>query len=210
MNTARLTEMIMRLGQVIEANRDYLTDLDRAIGDADHGINMSKGFRAVADKLQAAPQADPTAVFKTVGMTLISTVGGASGPLYGTAFLRAGAAVTGKAELHRDELLAVTEAALTGIKERGKAALGDKTIVDALQPAVESLRASLQNGATTADAARAAAEAARRGAEGTKEYAARKGRASYLGERSIGHQDPGATSTTLMLESLAAYLESAQ
>ena len=207
MNTARLTEMIMRLGQVIEANRDYLTDLDRAIGDADHGINMSKGFRAVADKLQAAPQADPTAVFKTVGMTLISTVGGASGPLYGTAFLRAGAAVTGKAELHRDELLAVTEAALTGIKERGKAELGDKTIVDALQPAVESLRASLQNGATTADAARAAAEAARRGAEGTKEYAARKGRASYLGERSIGHQDPGATSTTLMLEAVAEYLE---
>lgn len=210
MNTARLTELVMKLSQVIEANRDYLTDLDRAIGDADHGINMSKGFRAVGEKLQAAPPADPAALFKAVGMALISTVGGASGPLYGTAFLRAGAAAAGKAELHRDDLLAVTEAALNGIKERGKAELGDKTIIDALQPAVESLRTALKSGATAAEAARAAAEAARRGAEGTKEYAARKGRASYLGERSIGHQDPGATSTTLMLEALADFLGPAQ
>lgn len=207
MNTARLTELILRLGQVIEQNRDYLTDLDRAIGDADHGINMAKGFRAVADKLQAAPPADPAAALKTVGMTLISTVGGASGPLYGTAFLRAAAAVAGKAELGGDDLLAVMEAALGGIKDRGKAELGDKTIVDALQPAAEAIRAGLQNGAPVAAVARQAAEAARKGAEGTKEYAARKGRASYLGERSIGHQDPGATSTTLMLEALAAFLE---
>lgn len=207
MNTARLTELILNLGQVIEQNRDYLTDLDRAIGDADHGINMTKGFRAVAEKLQAVPPVDPAAAMKTVGMTLISTVGGASGPLYGTAFLRAGAAVAGKADLGRDDLLTVVEAALGGIKERGKAELGDKTIVDALQPAAEAIRTGLQSGAPTAEVARQAAAAARKGAEGTKEYAARKGRASYLGERSIGHQDPGATSTTLMLEAVAAFLE---
>ena len=207
MNTARLTELILNLGQVIEQNRDYLTDLDRAIGDADHGINMTKGFRAVADKLQAVAPADPAAAMKTVGMTLISTVGGASGPLYGTAFLRAAAAVAGKADLGRDDLLTVVEAALGGIKERGKAELGDKTSVDALQPAAEAIRSGLQSGAPTAEVARQAAAAARKGAEGTKEYAARKGRASYLGERSIGHQDPGATSTTLMLEALASFLE---
>lgn len=206
MNAAQLTAILGRISQAVDANREYLTDLDRAIGDADHGTNLSKGFRAVTDKLQAATPADPDAVLKTTGMTLISTVGGASGPLYGTAFLRAAAATAGKGELGRDDLVPLLTAALGGIKERGKAERGDKTMVDALEPALEALTQALAGGATAADAVRQAAEAAENGAVATRDIVARKGRASYLGERSIGHQDPGATSTALLLRTLAAAL----
>lgn len=192
-----------RISQAVDAQREYLTDLDRAIGDADHGTNLSKGFRAVTDKLQAAAPADPATVLKTTGMTLISTVGGASGPLYGTAFLRAAAAAAGKAELSREDLVPLLTAALGGIKDRGKAERGDKTMVDALEPALEALSQAVAGGASGADAVRRAAEAAEQGAAATRDIVARKGRASYLGERSIGHQDPGATSTALLLRTLA-------
>jgi phosphoenolpyruvate---glycerone phosphotransferase subunit DhaL len=187
----------------VEANKEYLTQLDAAIGDADHGINMQRGMSAVLGKVDAAGGDDVGGLLKTVGMTLVSTVGGAGGPLYGTLFLQMGTATTGKGELGPDEWAAALEAAVGGVQARGKAEPGDKTMIDALVPGRDAFKAAIAEGATFADALTRSAEAAERGMQDTIPLVARKGRASYLGERSAGHQDPGATSSHLLLKTAA-------
>lgn len=188
---------------VIAENSAYLTELDAAIGDADHGANMDRGFKAVSNKLEENSDKDIGTIFKTVGMTLVSTVGGAGGPLYGTFFLQAGMKTAGKMELSLQDWTEALEAALTGVVIRGKAELGDKTMVDALTPAVNALKQSIAENQSLAAALDHSAEAARQGMEATIPMVARKGRASYLGERSAGHQDPGATSSYLLLKTAA-------
>jgi dihydroxyacetone kinase-like protein len=190
---------LRRSAEELRAQRDYLTQLDAAIGDADHGTNMDRGFTAVLDKLPAVAEADIGTILKTVGTTLVSTVGGASGPLYGTAFLRAGTALAGKQELQPADIVAGLEAALEGIKARGHAQMGEKTMVDALSPAVDAFKSAVSAGESIQDALRTAGNAAEEGMKATIPLVATKGRASYLGERSAGHQDPGATSVTLLL-----------
>lgn len=203
MTTEDAVRWIQTVARVLHENRDYLTQLDARIGDADHGINMDRGFRAVIDKLSAAPPSDIGSALKTVGTTLVSTVGGASGPLYGTAFLRAGMATSGKQELSAAEVVSMLEAALEGVKARGKASPGEKTMVDALTPAVEAGKEAVARQQDQASVLRAVSAAAEEGMRNTIPMLATKGRASYLGERSIGHQDPGATSSALILNALA-------
>jgi dihydroxyacetone kinase-like protein len=190
----------------LREQRDYLTQLDAAIGDADHGTNMDRGFTAVVVKLREAgdPSIPPGKLLTTAGSTLVSTVGGASGPLWGTALRRAGRALGDAEEFGSDELASALDAALEGVVELGAAHEGEKTMVDALGPAVRTLRKSLADGASLTDAVQAAFEASEEGMRATVPLQASKGRASYLGERSIGHQDPGATSTTLILGALAS------
>ncbi len=194
----------------MEEQRRYLTKLDSEIGDGDHGTNMHRGFQAALERLEGADPSTPADALKAVSMALISKVGGAAGPLYGTAFLRASTALSEKEELSPEDAAGALEAALGGIKQRGKAEVGDKTIVDALEPAVEAAKEAA-SGADGSVAAvfRAAAEAAQEGAESTVPLTARKGRASYLGARAQGHQDPGATSTYLLLDAAARALEGA-
>lgn len=187
---------------VLEANKGYLTDLDSAIGDADHGINMDRGFKKVMEKLPTVADKDIGNILKTVGMTLISSVGGASGPLYGTFYMRGGMAADAKEELDNEDLVNVLQGAVDGIILRGRAQPGDKTMVDALLPALDALKAAVAEGQGAADALAAAVAAAEQGMKDTIPLQARKGRASYLGERSIGHQDPGATSSYLILNAL--------
>ena len=182
----------------VAQNRDYLVDLDRAIGDGDHGENMDRGFTAAVAALREAQPGTVAEVLKLVAKTLMSTVGGAAGPLYGTAFLRAS-----KAAGDGTGVVALIEAALGGIQARGKATAGEKTMVDAWTPALEAARAAAEGGADAADVLDAAATAAEAGAAATKPLRATKGRASYLGERSIGHLDPGAVSTSLILRAAA-------
>lgn len=196
-------EWIKACANVLAENRDYLTQLDAAIGDADHGANMDRGFRAVTNKIPEFSDKDIGTIFKTVGMTLISTVGGAGGPLYGTFFLQAGMKTAGKMELNLADWFVALEAALNGVVMRGKAEIGDKTMVDALTPAVNSLKKALEDNTSLEKALQQSAEAARQGMEATIPLVARKGRASYLGERSAGHQDPGATSSYLLLRAAA-------
>ncbi len=198
-NSAELIEIINLIAHDIQENKDFLTELDSAIGDADHGINMSKGFKAVNEKISTMGDKDCGSILKTVGMTLVSTVGGASGPLYGTAFMRAGQAVGAKKELDFNDLPIILDAALEGIKMRGKAEKGEKTIIDALEPAVEVLKKSSPVDIKLMEEA---VKAAKDGVEYTKGIIAKKGRASYLGERSIGHQDPGATSCYIILSAV--------
>lgn len=193
---------LRRSALALHEQRDYLTGLDAAIGDGDHGINMDRGFTAVMAKLPTVAEADVGTILKTVGTTLVSTVGGASGPLYGTAFLRAGTALAGKQELQAGDVVAGLEAALEGVMARGRAQRGEKTMVDALGPAVDALKASVAADQPLSEALYAAADAAAQGMEATIPLVATKGRASYLGERSAGHQDPGATSTTLLLRAV--------
>ena len=182
----------------IAEQRDYLVDLDRAIGDGDHGENMDRGFKAAVEALGQAQPASVAEVLKTVAKTLMSTVGGAAGPLYGTAFLRASKAA-GDGELDSAGVAAVIAGALNGIQARGKATTGEKTMVDAWTPALEAARAAAESGSDPAAVLEAAATAAEAGAAATEPMRATKGRASYLGERSIGHLDPGAVSTSLIL-----------
>ena len=182
----------------IAEQRDYLVDLDRAIGDGDHGENMDRGFKAAVEALGQAQPASVAEVLKTVAKTLMSTVGGAAGPLYGTAFLRASKAA-GDGELDGAGVAAVIAGALDGIQARGKAITGEKTMVDAWTPALEAARAAAESGSDPAAVLEAAATAAEAGAAATEPMRATKGRASYLGERSIGHLDPGAVSTSLIL-----------
>ena len=186
---------------VLHENREFLTQLDSPIGDADHGINMDRGFQAVLDKLPTVAGMDIGSILKTVGTTLVSTVGGASGPLYGTAFLRAGMASSGKHELYEADVVGMLEAALEGIKARGKAQSGEKTMLDALTPALVAAKEAQNLGLS--QLLRRASDAAEKGMKATIPMLAKKGRASYLGERSIGHQDPGATSSWLILKTLA-------
>jgi dihydroxyacetone kinase-like protein len=191
---ATVIAVIKDIAARIDQDWQFLTDLDQAIGDGDHGINLHRGFTAVLQKLPE--DKDIGTILKTVGMTLVSTVGGASGPIYGTAFMKMGMKLAGKEEMSREELLAALDDAVAGIKQRGHAERGEKTILDALEPALEALKST-----GSWDEAVKAAEA---GVEYTKTILATKGRASYLGERSLGHQDPGATSVTLMIKACAA------
>ena len=188
---------------VLRENRMYLTELDAAIGDADHGINMDRGFSAIRDKFPAMATMDIATRLRTVGSTLVSTVGGAAGPLYGTAYIRAAGAVTGRQELTSDDVIAMLEAFLGGVVARGKAQPGEKTMVDALTPALNSAKQALNEGASLEQITSRAAAAAEEGAKATIPMLATKGRASYLGERSINHQDPGATSSWYILRCLA-------
>jgi dihydroxyacetone kinase-like protein len=188
----------------LQAAKGYLTDLDAAIGDADHGLNISRGFAAVVDKLghAGADGEDLGALFKLAGMTLMSSVGGASGMLYGNFFIRAAAVVQGKQDLTAAELLAALQAGLDGIVQRGRAAVGDKTMVDAWTPAVAAMAGALKGGAELADSLQSCVASAEEGLNSTSPLVARKGRASYLGERSVGHLDPGAASTTMIIRAL--------
>jgi len=204
--SAALGRWLRSFADAVSDNADELTALDSAIGDADHGANMRRGMTAVVGKLDAAPDAAPAALLKSAGMTLVSTVGGASGPLYGTLFLRMATAAGDRTELDGPAFAAALRAGLEGVLARGKAQLGDKTMVDALTPAVDALDAALAAGSGLRDALRAAAAAADKGADDTVPLVARKGRASYLGERSAGHRDPGATSTALLVDAAAATL----
>jgi dihydroxyacetone kinase-like protein len=190
---------IVSAAGVIETNRDRLTQLDAAIGDADHGSNLDRGMTAVVAALDKTPPATPAALFKATGMTLVSTVGGASGPLYGTLFLRMAASAGDAETLDAAAFGAALRAGLGGVVARGKAEAGDKTMFDALAPACDAYDAAVADGAGLAAALDAAAQAAEAGRDATIPLLARKGRASYLGERSVGHQDPGATSTALLI-----------
>jgi len=202
MDTNVFRSWITSAAGVIEANRDHLTQLDAAIGDADHGINLARGFAAVLVALDAKPAATPGAVLTVTGSTLISKVGGASGPLYGMAFRRAGQALGAAEDVDLVALGQALEAALAGVQQLGAAREGDKTMVDALAPATRALAKAVAEGATQADALAAAVAAAAEGAAATVSMEARKGRASYLGPRSVGHEDPGAASTVLILTAL--------
>ena len=199
-------DVVREMAAAMEENRRYLTKLDSEIGDGDHGNNMHRGFQAALERLDGADPSTPAEALKGVSMALVSKVGGAAGPLYGTAFLRASSALQEKDEVSAEDAAQALEAALGGIKQRGKAEVGDKTIVDALEPAVEAAKEAASNG-SVAEVFRAAAEAAREGAQSTVPLTARKGRASYLGERAKGHQDPGATSTYYLLDAAARALE---
>jgi dihydroxyacetone kinase-like protein len=202
-NRDNLLAWIEALAQVYAENKQFLTQLDSAIGDADHGINMDRGFQAVKADLEKNNPQDPSAILKSVAMALIRTVGGASGPLYGTFFMRASAACANKAELGPADIVALFEAGLEGILQRGKAELNDKTMVDAQKPALEAMKQALAEGADVKTILQKGAAAAEEGMKNTIPLQARKGRASYLGERSIGHQDPGATSSYLMIKAAA-------
>ncbi len=203
--TDRTLGIVREMAAAMEEHRQYLTKLDSEIGDGDHGNNMRRGFAAALERLEGEDPASPADVLKAVSMALIGKVGGAAGPLYGTAFLRASTSLSGD-EVTPQDAAGALEAALGGIKQRGKAEVGDKTIIDALTPAVEAAKEAAHTG-SVAEVIRAAAEAAREGAESTVPLTARKGRASYLGARAEGHQDPGATSTYYLLDAAARTLE---
>jgi phosphoenolpyruvate---glycerone phosphotransferase subunit DhaL len=198
-----VVRMIRAFAATVAEQKGYLTELDSAIGDADHGINMDRGMKAVIAKIDGQQPTDIGSLLKTVGMTLVSTVGGAGGPLYGTLFLQLGVATAGKETLEAPDWAAALDAAVTGVQARGKAELEDKTMIDALIPARDAYRQALEEGASFADALRRSAAAAEDGVKATVPLVARKGRASYLGERSAGHQDPGATSSWLLLKTIA-------
>ena len=194
----------------VVAERDRLTDLDAAIGDGDHGVNLSRGFTAVTDALAAADADTPGAVAILVGRTLISSVGGTSGPLYGTLFRAMGKSFGQGTTVDAEQVLAGLNAGLAGIGKLGSAVPGDKTMVDALTPALEAWEADVADGGDLASAARAGAEAAAQGSEATIPMEARRGRASYLGPRSAGHEDPGAASTVMVLEALRDVISAAR
>lgn len=196
-------EWVRSFAAAVAENKQYLTQLDSAIGDADHGINMDRGFRAVLGKLDGVADQDIGALLKLVGITLVSTVGGAGGPLYGTLFLQLGSATAGKSELGPQDWAEALDAAVKGVQARGKAEPGDKTMLDALLPARDALRDALEQDTPLPEALERSAAAGEEGMKATIPLVARKGRASYLGERSAGHQDPGATSSWLLLKTAA-------
>ena len=204
--TADLTEWLREFARLVDENKDLLTELDAAIGDADHGANMHRGMQAVIAEIGGSEYADPAALLKQVGMTLVRSVGGASGPLYGTLFLRMATSSGSTATLDAATFAKALRAGMEGVVARGKAEAEDKTMYDALAPAVDALDASLASGAPISDALRAASTAADKGRDATIPMLARKGRASYLGERSVGHQDPGATSAALLIAAAAEAL----
>lgn len=203
LDTKQMAAIVEGMAKKIEAEKEYLTELDNEIGDGDHGINLACGFEAVEKKLPSLAGGDIGALLKGVGMQLVSTVGGASGPLYGTAFMKAGMACKGLTEIDGPAFVKAMEAAVDGIKMRGKATEGEKTMLDALCPALKVLQDDVTAGKSLKEALQDAAQAAEKGVEYTKTIIATKGRASYLGERSLGHQDPGATSSLYLLQVLA-------
>ncbi|WP_420643563.1 dihydroxyacetone kinase subunit DhaL [Candidatus Leptofilum sp.] len=198
----QIVRWLEKTAAVLHENKSYLTELDSAIGDADHGTNMDRGFKKVMEKLPTVSDKDIGNILKTTGMTLISSVGGASGPLYGTFFMRSGMAMASKEELSNEDLFKLLEAGVEGVLQRGRPNLEDKTMYDAWAPAMEAMQNALSSGEETVAILETAVAAAEQGMKNTIPLQARKGRASYLGERSIGHQDPGATSSYLMLNAL--------
>ena len=198
----QIVQWLEKTASVLHENKIYLTELDSAIGDADHGTNMDRGFKKVMEKLPTVADKDIGNILKTVGMTLISSVGGASGPLYGTFFMRSGMAMAAKEELSDEDMFKLLQAGVEGVLQRGRPNLEDKTMYDAWAPALEAMQAALSSGKETVEILTTAVSAAEQGMKNTIPLQARKGRASYLGERSIGHQDPGATSSYLMLNAL--------
>lgn len=199
-DSKKMCEILEAMAERIQEQKGFLTELDNEIGDGDHGINLARGFAAVKEKLPELAAKDVGAILKDVGMTLVSNVGGASGPLYGTAFMKAGAACKGLTEIGGGEVLRALSDAIAGIKQRGKADEGEKTMLDALCPAERALSEALAGGASLKEALGKAVDAAEAGLVHTRDIIATKGRASYLGERSLGHQDPGAASSLLMLQ----------
>jgi dihydroxyacetone kinase-like protein len=205
----QIVQWLEASAQVMAANQAYLTQLDSEIGDADHGINMNRGFGSVLNQLPALTDRDIGTLLKQTGMALISSVGGASGPLYGTFFMRMGAVVDAKEELSNQDLHDMLQSGIAGIVQRGRARRGDKTMVDAWDPALEALKRAIDEGQDTVSALRLSVAAAEKGMRDTIPLQAKKGRASYLGARSIGHQDPGATSSYLLLKTLLDTVEKA-
>ncbi|MHA6644047.1 dihydroxyacetone kinase subunit DhaL [Mesorhizobium sp. A623] len=209
-STQDLVAMFIAVADAIEANKDHLSELDGIIGDADHGVSMGIGFSAVRDAVsQIDASAEPVTVFNAAAKSFLNAVGASSGPLYATAFMRAGAAVKGKTELDRDDMVAVIAAMAKGIQDRGKAERGDKTMVDAWLPAAEAIAEAAQDGAGIGGCLDASAKAAQEGADATKAMLASKGRAARLGERSLGHMDPGAASTALIVRTIADHFSTA-
>jgi phosphoenolpyruvate---glycerone phosphotransferase subunit DhaL len=207
-STQDTIKVVREMAAAMEEHRRFLTKLDSEIGDGDHGTNMHRGFQAALERLDGADPSSPADALKAVSMALISKVGGAAGPLYGTAFLRASTALQDREEVSAEDAAEALEAALGGVKQRGKAEVGDKTMVDALGPAAEAAKeAASEADGSVAEVFRAAAEAAKEGAESTVPLTARRGRASYLGARAAGHEDPGARSTYLLLDAAARALE---
>lgn len=204
--TKETLNVITEMAGTMEEHRRVLTRLDSEIGDGDHGNNMHRGFQAALERLDGTDPQTPSDALKAVSMALISKVGGAAGPLYGTAFLRASTALSGREDLGGGDVAEALEAAVGGVKQRGKAEKGDKTMVDALEPAAEAAQRAADGGAGPGEVFRAAAEAAGEGAEATVPLTARRGRASYLGPRAQGHMDPGARSTYLLLDAAARAL----
>lgn len=210
LTNTQVLEWLKTYAQVIADHKDYLTQLDAAIGDADHGINLNRGFQRVVAQLPELKNSDIGNIFKTVSMTLISSIGGASGPLYGTFFLRASQVVAGKFELTDDDMMAMLQAGVEGVVQRGKATLEDKTMLDTLQPAADAFKQAIDINLNSLEALQQAVMAAENGMKATIPMVAKKGRASYLGERSAGHQDPGATSAYLMLTTLLETVQNSE
>lgn len=204
--TQATQDVIEEMAAAMEEHRRHLTRLDAEIGDGDHGNNMHRGFQAALERLEGTNPPTPADALKAVSMALVGKVGGAAGPLYGTAFLKASTALSGKEDLSPEDVAEAIEAALAGVKQRGKAEEGDKTMVDALSPAADAAKEAALSGKSVGEVFRAAAEAADEGAEATVPLVARRGRASYLGERAVGHMDPGARSTYLLLDAAARSL----
>lgn len=202
-DSKQIASLMSEIADVLDENKEFLTDLDREIGDGDHGINMARGFDEVKAKEEVLAGKDVGSLLKTVGMTLVSKVGGSAGPLYGTAFMKAGAAVGNTAEIGIADLVKALEAGIEGVKARGKSTTGEKTMLDSMVPALQAMQQALAENASADAVLSAGVEAAKEGVEATKPMIATKGRASYLGERSAGHQDPGATSFALILETIA-------
>lgn len=199
-DSAKVLEIIKKISEKIEEEKEYLTELDQPIGDSDHGINMARGFAEVEKKLPTLEGKDIRTILKTVGMTLMSKVGGASGPLYGSLFMKGGMTLAGKTEMNVQDLLTALDAGIAAIQKLGKAQLEEATMIDAMIPAEEAMKKAAADGADAKAVLEAGSKAAWAGAEHTKDLVATKGRASYVGERGLGHQDPGATSFSYMLD----------
>ena len=202
MNYEKVKTILLSISKKINEEKDYLTQLDNDIADGDHGVNLARGFLAVEQMLNESNDTDLGLIFKNIGMKLVSTVGGAAGPLFGTAFLRMANVVNGKQDISMEDFIACLDAAIEGIKFRGKAEQGEKTMLDAMIPAYEEIKKTYTDTNNTKLALENGVKAAYQGVEYTKTIIATKGRASYIGERSIGHQDPGATSFTYILETI--------
>lgn len=198
----QVIQILNKIGDALEENKQYLSELDAAIGDGDHGINMSKGFNAVKEKIKDDSGENIGDTLKKTGMALVSNVGGASGPLYGTAFMKAAMEANGKNSIDISDFIKMMDAALAGIKMRGKAVKGEKTMIDAIEPAIDEAKSTLHLGLSTLEILEKMKDSALKGVEYTKTIIATKGRASYLGERSIGHQDAGATSSYIILNTI--------
>lgn len=202
-DSKKVLEIIRAIGLKMEAEKEYLTELDQPIGDSDHGINMARGFAAVEGKLPDLEGKDIGTILKTVGMTLVSTVGGASGPLYGSAYMKAGMALAGKEEMDMDDFLSMMDTAVQAVEQRGKATVEEATMLDAMVPSLKAMKEAAAEGKSAKEVLKTGVGAAWDGAEHTRDLVATKGRASYVGERGLGHQDPGATSYSYMLEVIA-------